>query len=219
MILQYDEATIMAEQMKDTLYGIEEKFRIIADSAPIAVMLYQDDCWIYANKAAETITGYQVDELIGKVFWDIAHPDYRALVRERGRKRQRGETTTNRYEFKIITKHGAERWVDLTGASMLIGVQRAGVISVIDITDRKRAEEERERLILELTDALSRIKTLSGLLPICASCKKIRNDKGYWEQIEMYIRDHSEAEFSHGLCPDCTEKLYPHFCKRKEPAR
>jgi PAS domain S-box-containing protein len=204
--------------MQDSLYGIEEKFRIIADPAPIAVMLYQDDYWIYANRAAETITGYQVDELIGKVFWDIAHPDYEALVRERGRKRQRGEATTNRYEFKIITKQGTERWVDLTGASMLIGVQPAGVISVVDITDRKQAEEERERLILELTDALSKIKTLSGLLPICASCKKIRNDKGYWEQIEMYIRDHSEAEFSHGLCPECTERLYPHFYKKKEMA-
>ncbi len=53
------------------------------------------------------------------------------------------------------------------------------------------------------------IKILRGILPICASCKKIRNDKGYWEQIEMYIRDHSEAEFSHGLCPDCAQKLYP----------
>jgi len=61
----------------------------------------------------------------------------------------------------------------------------------------------------ELQDSLAKVKTLSGLLPICASCKKIRNDQGYWSQIEVYIRDHSEAEFSHGLCPDCVKKLYP----------
>ena len=76
---------------------------------------------------------------------------------------------------------------------------------------RKQAEEEREKLILKLQKALSEVKTLSGFLPICASCKKIRDDKGYWNQIESYIKDHSEAQFSHGICPDCAQKLYPDF--------
>jgi hypothetical protein len=80
-----------------------------------------------------------------------------------------------------------------------------------DITERKHAEEERERLILELKDALSKIRTLSGLLPICSACKKIRNDKGYWEQLEIYIRDRSDADFSHGICPECLKQLYPRF--------
>ncbi len=80
-----------------------------------------------------------------------------------------------------------------------------------EIIERKRTEEERERLILKLQEALDKIKTLRGLLPICASCKKIRDDQGYWHQVEIYIRDHSEAEFSHGLCPDCLKKLYPDF--------
>jgi DNA repair exonuclease SbcCD ATPase subunit len=61
----------------------------------------------------------------------------------------------------------------------------------------------------ELQEALARIKTLTGLLPICSACKKIRNDQGNWEQIEVYIRDRSEADFSHGICPDCLKKLYP----------
>ncbi len=87
--------------------------------------------------------------------------------------------------------------------------------TIQDITEQKEAEEEREKLILELQRALSQVKTLSGLLPICASCKKIRNDKGYWEQIEVYVRDRSEAEFSHGICPECAEKLYPEFYKKK----
>ena len=79
-----------------------------------------------------------------------------------------------------------------------------------DITERKRAEEERERLIGELQDALSKVKTLSGMLPICAACKKIRDDSGYWNQIESFVRDHSEAEFSHGICPDCMRTLPRH---------
>jgi len=67
----------------------------------------------------------------------------------------------------------------------------------------------RKELILELQTAIGEIKTLSGLLPICASCKKIRDDKGYWNQIEVFIRDHSDAEFSHGICPDCIRQVYP----------
>jgi DNA-binding NarL/FixJ family response regulator len=73
--------------------------------------------------------------------------------------------------------------------------------------DLQRRNEEREMLIAELRDVLSKVKTLRGLLPICASCKKIRDDQGYWQQIEQYLRDHSGAEFTHGLCPECAEKL------------
>jgi len=79
------------------------------------------------------------------------------------------------------------------------------------ISKRKQAEKERENLIAELQDAVIKIKTLGGLLPICSNCKKIRDDKGYWKQIESYIRDHSEAEFTHSMCPKCAKKLYPEF--------
>jgi CheY-like chemotaxis protein len=76
---------------------------------------------------------------------------------------------------------------------------------------RRKAELERERLVVELQEALAKVKLLSGFLPICASCKKIRDDQGYWHQIEEYIRDHSEAEFTHGICQECAKKLYPNF--------
>jgi len=77
--------------------------------------------------------------------------------------------------------------------------------------ERKRAEEERKRLILELQEALVQVKTLSGLLPICAACKKIRDDHGYWHQVEVYVENHSNAEFTHGICPECAQRLYPQF--------
>jgi hypothetical protein len=80
---------------------------------------------------------------------------------------------------------------------------------LIPITERKKADEERERLISELETALTEVKTLSGLLPICASCKKIRDDKGYWNQIESYIANRTDARFTHGICPDCKKELYP----------
>ena len=89
------------------------------------------------------------------------------------------------------------------------GKVRALAIFAKDVTEAKQAEES---LILErdkLRTALAKIKKLSGLLPICASCKKIRDDKGYWNQIEIYIRQHSDAQFSHSICPECATELYP----------
>jgi two-component system CheB/CheR fusion protein len=83
------------------------------------------------------------------------------------------------------------------------------LLAVEDITARRMAEEERDKIHLDHVEALSKVKKLAGMLPICANCKKIRNDKGYWEQIEAYISDHSEAEFSHGICPECAGTLYP----------
>jgi len=82
------------------------------------------------------------------------------------------------------------------------------------IEKRKRVAAEREQLILELRDALKKVKTLSGLLPVCANCKKVRDDKGYWSQIDAYISEHSDAEISHGLCPDCMQKLYPEYWEK-----
>jgi len=84
-----------------------------------------------------------------------------------------------------------------------------------DVTETKQTEAA---LILErdrLQAALAKIKKLSGMLPICASCKKIRDDKGYWNQIENYIREHSDAQFSHGICPQCADELYPGFVSGK----
>ncbi len=89
----------------------------------------------------------------------------------------------------------------------------------LDITERKNAEAERENLIHELETALREVTTLSGMLPICSSCKKVRDDQGYWKQIEEYISQRSGAQFSHGLCPDCMEQLYPEWAgktKRRE---
>jgi hypothetical protein len=75
----------------------------------------------------------------------------------------------------------------------------------------EEAKLAREELIINLQRALTEVKTLSGLLPICSWCKKIRDDEGYWQKIEKYIRDHTEADFTHGICNDCAEKVYPEF--------
>ncbi len=97
---------------------------------------------------------------------------------------------------------------------------RGFVAFIQDITALKRAESQRDKGLEELGRAKSEIKTLKGFLPICCSCKKIRNDVGYWEILETYIRSHSEADFTHGICPDCMKRLYPKMTmprKKDEP--
>jgi hypothetical protein len=88
-----------------------------------------------------------------------------------------------------------------------------GVYAQYIIDKRMALEKEKENLIVNLQNSLEEIKTLRNILPICASCKKVRDDKGYWHQLEIYLRDHSQTEFSHGLCPDCVKKLYPNYLK------
>jgi PAS domain S-box-containing protein len=110
------------------------------------------------------------------------------------------------------TKDGiADRYFIVTarpfrnGKGEVIGI----VESYQDITERRQAEAEQERLIAELKQALKEVRTLQGFLPICSSCKKVRDDEGYWQQIETYIAENSEATFSHSICPQCAKKLYP----------
>jgi hypothetical protein len=89
-----------------------------------------------------------------------------------------------------------------------------GIACIWSCTARMtRNYKERSITIQKLQDSLKKVKKLSGMLPICCSCKKIRNDEGYWDQIEQYIGEHADIQFSHGICPDCSKKLYPDFCK------
>jgi PAS domain-containing protein len=114
----------------------------------------------------------------------------------------------------------ARRHYDLLASPLHRGGPAGGWLVVLrDVTERKRIEEERSRLIDRLQEALADVRTLSGLLPICASCKKVRDDQDYWHEIEDYVASRSGAEFSHGICPDCVRRLYPHVIERIEAKR
>jgi hypothetical protein len=108
-----------------------------------------------------------------------------------------------------------EKWLQISFGIVIVLAISVLIITAVSVVkekrrfvERKRAEDEREELIDKLQTALSEVKTLSGLLPICSSCKKIRDDQGHWNQLETYILAHSEAEFTHGFCPDCLKSLY-----------
>jgi len=90
-----------------------------------------------------------------------------------------------------------------------------GIYAQVVVNKRRALEKEREKIIAELQKSLEEIKTLRSILPICSSCKKIRDDKGYWHKLESYFAEYSQTDFSHGICPECMNKLYPDFSKKK----
>jgi len=164
------------------------------------------------NSGAERMFGFSAHEMVGESIEALVPPDQAEEISairdviERGRRVERIETVRMRrdgtaIDVSITVSPIQNADGDIQGASIVLR----------DITERKRQERERLRLIDELKEALRRVKTLNGLLPICSSCKKIRNDGGDWEQVGTYIRSRSNAEFTHGICPDCVRQLYPDF--------
>jgi len=172
----------------------------------------------FANESLCRMTGRSPEDILGKSFRDLVSPgmaeDLYVFFHEVF---TTGVPSTLK-DFEVIRPDGTTAVFELSVSLMRdeagkpLGFRGTGR----DVSDRIQAAQERERLIKELQQALTDIKTLSGLLPICASCKKIRDDKGYWNQIESYITEHSAAVFSHSICPDCYNKIYPYLKDKKE---
>lgn len=203
---QVEEALLQTQSVLAYLAAIVES----SDDAIIGKAL--DGTILSWNFGAERMYGYSAAEVRGRSI-SILIPPYRPEELPRIYERiARGEQI-ERYESVRIKKDGNAIEVSLTLSPIKDGNGRVIGVSAIerDITERKREENERLKLIQELTDALAKIKTLRGLLPICASCKKIRDDRGYWQKVEFYISNHTGAEFTHGICPDCMHRLYPEY--------
>lgn len=159
-----------------------------------------------ANPSACVIFGRTREEIIAagrEGLMDRSDPELARLIEVRKRTgKVHGELTARRCDGTVFPiEVSSVVFRDLEGNDRTCMILR-------DVSQRKRAEAERERLIAELQEALRKVKVLSGLLSICASCKKIRDEHGHWEHLEVYIRDRSEADFTHGVCPVCMKKLY-----------
>ncbi|HJV49299.1 MAG TPA: PAS domain-containing protein [Geothrix sp.] len=201
-------------------YDLSELKRLEARSERLAALVVSTEDAIYAsdmegvitdwNDGAVALYGYSAAEAIGKppslIVPQELLPETRSLLRTLS-ERQR----LRNYETLRKRKDGTLIHVALTASPIVHGDGTIAGISVIarDITVRVQSAAERERLIEELRTALADVQILSGLVPICSWCKRIRDDSGYWTQVESYIQEHSPARFTHGICPQCAANFYP----------
>lgn len=211
----------MAVDMEDKeLLLAEERLRMVLEGSQQGFWDWNIETGdVQRNDRWAQILGYETikDFKNTTATWiDLIHPDERDAAWASINAHLEGRTDFHRMEYRMRTKDGKYRWI-LDHAKIVQRDEKGKPLRMsgthIDITDRKVIEEERDKLIASLQEALSEIKTLRGILPICANCKKIRDDKGYWHQLEVYIHEHSEVDFSHGICPECARKLYPDFYK------
>lgn len=207
---------------------------IIDRSVIPSFIINRDHLVLYWNRALEQLSRIPAEEVIGtRRHWQAFYAQERPCMADLLVDGEIGRIP-DWYEKKFTKSNlideafeatdffpdlgEAGKWLRFTAATIRNekGIIIGALETLEDITERKAAEQEREALILDLKQALSKIKILRVLLPICASCKKIRNDQGYWEQIETYIQEHSDAEFSHGFCPECAARLYPEIFNKEK---
>ncbi len=197
---------------EDDLRKAHRLLSVILDNSPAGIALVRNRVFEWVNPRMPELFGISPEQCLG-VSTRIIYLDdesFRKMYEEAAPLLLQGKKAT--IEMEMRRGSDSSFWCRLEGKALDPSNLEEGVIwTAEDITERKMVEKERLQHIAQLQQALSEIKTLSGLLPICTSCKKIRDDKGYWNQIEGYIAKHSGAEFTHGLCPECTKKLYPDF--------
>ncbi|MBW1894951.1 MAG: PAS domain S-box protein [Deltaproteobacteria bacterium] len=183
--------------------------------ADIVWTLDMDFNTTYVSPSIEKVLGFTPEERKRQKFEEMVTPESLEQImamfldkHERDKMQDADSDLSINIEVEYYHKNGSIVWMENNvkairdRSNSIIGMYGASH----DITDRKKAKNRLRQERDKLQDAIAKIKQLSGLLPVCASCKKIRDDKGYWNQIESYIKDHSDADFSHSICPECAKK-------------
>lgn len=210
-VLSYDitEHKLTEEALRES----EEKFRTIFENSSSAMAIIERDTTIsMVNREYCKLGLFDEMDIIGKSWTAQIPPGDLERLKEYNRRRLIDPNSApDHYEFTFYRKDGEIRHSLMSVA--IIPTSQKIICSFVDITERKQAEESLEEERKRLQQALDEVRTLRGIVPICARCKNIRDDKGFWNQVEKYVSEHTEAEFSHGICPDCAKKLYPKFFK------
>lgn len=168
------------------------------------------------NKGAIKMYGWPEATALKMTMNDLVPPDRAAEVRFLLQAIGEGRAVES-FESKRLTADGRILDVWLSATALVDGEEKpeALVTTERDITARKQADKEKVAIIKELRQALAEVKTLRGIVPICMFCKQIRDDEGYWQQVEVYVHNHSEADFSHGICPNCLKERYPKLYQKQ----
>ena len=166
---------------------------------------------LQCNNTLSEVIGYKNEEIIGRPVFDLYAPESAKYAKTEMFPRFIKTGEIKGEELQLQRKDGSVIDVSLNVSSTRD--EKGNILysrsAWRDITKQKQAEREKEKLIKELQEALKEIKTLQGILPLCSFCKKVRDDEGYWEQVDVYIHKHSQADISHGICPECFKKHYP----------
>lgn len=190
---------------------LEEPFFTLA--IDMLCMLGFDGHFKRLNPAWERTLGFTREELMAQPFIEFVHPDDRERTLAQNAAVRAGGQALG-FENRYRCKDGSFRWFLWNAAGDQTGRTIYSVAR--DITARKQADEERDRLVLELQRALAEVRTLRDFLPICSYCRKIRDDADYWHTVESYLAAHTGTQFSHGVCPDCMETVVEPALARRE---
>jgi PAS domain S-box-containing protein len=194
---------------------MEEQFRLMVENSHDILTIRDADAKIrYMSPSINRVLGYTQEQMVGATGFELIHPEDRPTVETALQEFWKNPGARDSIQYRA--RHANGTWISLEVVAYNLlehPVIRGVVINGRDISERKHEEAGREQLITDLQEAISKVNSLTGLLPICASCKKIHDENGKWQQIETYIRERSKVEFSHGMCPECARLWYPDHCE------
>jgi len=207
----------MAEEYRDRIEKMEKRYRLLADNLIDAIWILDAGTMVYEfiTPSVEKISGYSPEELIGRGISDRMSPESlrltASLLAEARAEYEKGEDVKRTFEVEMIRKNGSTYWIEATARFLLEKGNELKIIGVSkDITRRKQAELERDDLIAQLNrtvaekgQLLKENRILQGLLPICSGCRRIRDDKGKWWPLDIYVEKHTGALLTHTVCDDC----------------
>jgi len=195
------------KQAEELLKDEISQRRILVEQSRDGIVVLDQNGKVYeANQQYAHMLGYSMEEVQQLHVWDW---DTQFTKEQLLEMIEAIDDTGDHFETHHRRKDGTLCEVEISTNGAVYRGQKLIFCVCRDITKRKRAEKEREKLIKDLQEALAEIKTLRGILPLCSYCKKIRDDKGFWEQVDVYIHKHSQADISHSICPECMKEHFP----------
>ncbi|MFO0693639.1 MAG: PAS domain S-box protein [Polyangiales bacterium] len=178
-----------------------------------------DGSYVFVSPACETLFGWKAEELIGHSAYDFIHPADFDRVGASHVTLPATEIERSSIEYRLRRPDGTYVWVETRSEPRLLDGELREIVCITrDVTERHEAAEAQARLIAELEAKIAEVQELKRLLPICAWCKSIRDDAGYWHEVDAYFASHGSVEFTHGVCPTCAANIRSHSERPANPA-
>jgi len=204
------------DPMTDSISELEEPFRLLVEHSNDILTIRDVDGRVrYTNPTFYRLLGYKKEEIIGSTCFELLHPEDRETVLAALDELLKKPGARDSVQCRARHAEGFWMTFEIVASNLLNNPEIRGlVVNGRLIDERDRQAREKDQLIAELKETLAGLNTLAGILSICASCKKIQTESGAWQQIEVYVRERAQVEFSHGMCPECVQLWFPDEPKR-----